>query len=75
MKNFIIIAIVFVTLTFQIKAQEAAAPQISFEETVFNFDTIMQNDNGEHVFHWSQQTSDTLIETLPKVLILADKLP
>ncbi len=51
MKNFIIIAIVFVTLTFQIKAQEAAAPQISFEETVFNFDTIMQNDNGEHVFH------------------------
>ena len=51
MRKTIIIATIILAATFQIKAQEAAAPQISFEETVFNFDTIMQNDNGEHVFH------------------------
>lgn len=61
MKKEIIIAIVFFITVLQTTAQEAVGPQIAFEETVFNFDTIMQNSIGEHVFHFTNTGDAPLV--------------
>ncbi len=44
-------------------AQEAFAPQIAFEETMFDFDTIWQGDDGEHVFRFTNKGNAPLIVT------------
>lgn len=61
MKQLIISILLFATIGFQAKAQEAASPKIVFEETVFDFDTIVQNGDGTHVFHFSNQGSVPLV--------------
>lgn len=61
MKQLIISILLLVAIGFQIKAQEAASPKIVFEENVFNFDTIVQNGDGTHVFHFSNQGSVPLV--------------
>ena len=49
MKKAIIITTIILAATLQLSAQEAAAPKIAFEETVFNFDTIVQHGDAHHV--------------------------
>ena len=61
MKQLIISILLLVAIGFQIKAQEAASPKIVFEETVFNFDTIVQNSDGTHVFHFVNQGTAPLV--------------
>ena len=63
MKKAIIIATILLAATLQMSAQEAAAPKIAFEETVFNFDTIMQNGNTEHVFRFANEGNAPLLVT------------
>lgn len=63
MKKSIIIAAIILVATIQVLAQEAAVPKIAFEETVFNFDTIIQNGNGEHVFHFTNTGDAPLLIT------------
>ncbi len=50
-KALTIVSIIFV-VSLHIKAQEVQNPKILFEETVFDFGTIMQNSKAEHVFHF-----------------------
>ncbi|MDO4803117.1 MAG: DUF1573 domain-containing protein [Prevotellaceae bacterium] len=61
MKQLLISILFLVIIGFQAKAQEAASPKIVFEETVFDFDTIVQNSDGTHVFHFSNQGSVPLV--------------
>ncbi len=61
MKKAIIIVSVFFAVAAQMMAQETHAPKITFEETVFNFDTIMQNGNGEHAFHFTNMGNAPLV--------------
>ncbi|MCQ2287333.1 MAG: DUF1573 domain-containing protein [Bacteroidales bacterium] len=61
MKQLIISILLLVAIGFQAEAQEAASPKIVFEENVFNFDTIVQNCDGTHVFHFSNQGSVPLV--------------
>lgn len=35
--------------------QEVSGPKISFEETFYSFDTIMQGDDGTHIFEFSNK--------------------
>lgn len=63
MKKAIIMATILLAATLQMLAQEAAAPKIAFEETVFNFDTIVQNGNAEHVFCFTNEGSAPLLVT------------
>ena len=63
MKKTIIIAMIILAATLQMSGQEAAAPKIVFEETVFNFDTIMQNGNAEHVFFFANEGDAPLLIT------------
>ena len=63
MKKAIISATIILAATLQVLAQEAAAPKIAFEETVFNFDTIMQNGNAEHVFRFTNAGTAPLLIT------------
>ena len=63
MKKVIIIATIILAATLQTIAQEAAAPKIAFEETVFNFDTIVQNGNAEHVFRFVNEGDAPLLIT------------
>lgn len=63
MKKTIIIAALVFASALQVSAQEAAAPKIAFEETVFNFDTIVQNGNGEHVFRFTNEGDAPLLIT------------
>ena len=63
MRKTIIIATIILVATFQIKAQKTTASQISFEETVFNFDTILQNSSGEHVFRFTNEGNAPLLIT------------
>ena len=63
MKKTIIIATIVLIAAFRLSAQEAAAPKIAFEETVFNFDTIMQNGNAEHVFRFANEGNAPLLVT------------
>lgn len=63
MKKSIFIAAIILVATIQVLAQEAAVPKIAFEETVFNFDTIMQNGNGEHVFRFINEGDAPLLIT------------
>lgn len=44
-------------------AQDVQSPQIAFEQTVFNFDTIMQNGNAEHVFRFTNTGDAPLLIT------------
>lgn len=46
----------------QMRAQENAT-KIVFEETVFDFDTIMQDGPGEHVFQFSNKGDAPIIIT------------
>lgn len=63
MKKSIIIATIILAATLQMWGQEAAAPKIVFEETVFNFDTIMQNGSAEHVFCFANEGDAPLLIT------------
>lgn len=63
MKKAIIIATIILAATLQVLAQEAAAPKIVFEETVFSFDTIMQNGNADHVFRFTNAGTAPLLIT------------
>ena len=63
MKKAIIIATIILASTLQMWAQKAAAPKIAFEETVFNFDTIVQNGNAEHVFCFANEGDAPLLIT------------
>ena len=63
MKKAIIIASILLAATLQMGAQEAAAPKIVFAETIYNFDTIIQNGNGEHVFHFTNMGDAPLLIT------------
>ena len=63
MREAIIIATIILAATLQVLGQEAAAPKIVFEETVFNFDTIMQNGNAEHVFRFANEGDAPLLVT------------
>lgn len=63
MKKAIIIATMILAATLQMSAQEASAPKIAFEETVFNFDTIVQNGNAEHVFCFANEGDAPLLIT------------
>ena len=63
MKKTIIIAMIILAATLKMSGQEAAAPKIVFEETVFNFDTIMQNGNAEHVFCFANEGDAPLLIT------------
>ena len=62
MRKAIIIAIIL-GAALQMSAQKAAAPKIVFEETVFNFDTIMQNGSAEHVFFFANEGDAPLLIT------------
>jgi hypothetical protein len=61
MKKTIIIATIILSATIQMMAQDVQSPQIAFEQTVFNFDTIMQNGNAEHVFHFTNEGDAPLL--------------
>lgn len=50
MKKTIIISLILLSVILRTTAQETSGPKIAFQETVFDFDTIAQNSNGEHVF-------------------------
>lgn len=63
MKKTIIIATIILSATIQMMAQDVQSPQIAFEQTVFNFDTIMQNGNAEHVFHFTNTGDAPLLIT------------
>ena len=62
MRKAIIIAIIL-GAALQMSAQKVAAPKIAFEETVFNFDTIMQNGSAEHVFFFANEGDAPLLIT------------
>lgn len=61
MKQLIISILLLVAIGYEVKSQEVASPKIVFEETVFDFDTIVQNDDGTHVFHFSNQGTVPLV--------------
>lgn len=63
MKKAIIITLLFSFGVLQTMAQKAVVPKITFEETTFNFDTIMQNGNGEHVFRFTNTGDAPLLIT------------
>ena len=63
MKNAIIIVLTFYAFTLQVEAQELITSKIVFEEIVFNFDTIIQNGNCEHVFRFSNEGNAPLFIT------------
>ncbi len=62
MKNAIIITTIILIAILRLSAQEAT-PKIVFEETVFNFDTIVQNGNAEHVFRFANEGDAPLLVT------------
>ena len=63
MKKTIIITTIIIATALQAMAQETAAPKIAFVETVFNFDTIVQKGNGEHVFQFTNEGNAPLLIT------------
>lgn len=63
MKKAILVVLIILSDTFLAKAQKVIMPHISFEETVFNFDTIVQNGNGEHVFRFTNEGDAPLLIT------------
>ena len=63
MKKIIIIATIIFATALQALAQEVVAPKIAFDETVFNFDTIVQKGNGEHVFRFTNEGNAPLLIT------------
>ena len=63
MKKAIIITLLFSFGVLQKKKKKAVVPKITFEETTFNFDTIMQNGNGEHVFRFTNTGDAPLLIT------------
>ncbi len=66
MKNkIIIIAILLapILLSAQNDSMRHNGPEIVFDETSFDFDTIAQNGSGEHVFYFTNKGSEPLIIT------------
>lgn len=63
MKKTIIIVLAFYAFALQMKAQETVTSKIVFEETVFNYDTIFQNGNGEHMFRFTNTGDAPLLIT------------
>ena len=61
MKQLIISILLLAAIGFQAKAQEAVSPRIVFEETVFDFDTIVQDSDGTHVFHFFNRGTAPLV--------------
>ena len=61
MKNkIIIIAILLapILLSAQNGSMRQDGPEIVFDETIFDFDTIAQNGSGEHVFYFTNSVTD-----------------
>lgn len=63
MKEVLIIITIILTSSLHFKAQELQNPVIAFEETIFDFDTIMQNSDGEHVFWFANDGNAPLLIT------------
>lgn len=63
MTRAVVIAAMLLAATLQMSGQETAAPKISFEETFFSFDTVMQDGNGEHVFCFANEGNAPLLIT------------
>ena len=63
MRKAIITTFIVFASFLQAMAQEANGPKIAFEETVFNFDTIVQNSDGEHVFRFTNEGDSPLLVT------------
>lgn len=63
MKKIIIIVTIILSAALLTRAQNAGGPKIIFEETVFNFDTIIQNENVEHVFRFTNEGESPLLIT------------
>lgn len=60
MLNIIFFVFVFITDIF---AQKGNDPTIIFEETIFNFDTIIQGSDGEHHFWFTNEGNAPLLIT------------
>lgn len=58
-KTIILASIIYAAL--HLEAQDYLAPKIIFEETVFNFDTIVQGSKGEHVFKFANKGNAPLL--------------
>ena len=63
MKKVLIIITIILTSSLHFKAQELQNPVIAFEETIFNFDTIMQDSDGEHIFEFTNEGKAPLLIT------------
>lgn len=61
MRKATIIITIFLACAFRVNAQETQTPKIAFEETVFDFDTIMQGSDGEHVFWFTNEGKAPLL--------------
>lgn len=55
MKKLFIILSITIGTTLQFFSQETISPKIIFQETTFDFDTIMQNSDGEHIFEFTNE--------------------
>ena len=63
MTRAVVIAAMLLAATLQVSAQEAVVPKITFEETFFSFDTVMQAGNAEHVFFFANEGDAPLLIT------------
>ena len=63
MRNTVLIASIILVSAIQTMAQKANSPIIAFKETVFIFDTIVQNGNAEHVFCFANEGNAPLLIT------------
>lgn len=63
MRKAIITTFVVYASFLQTIAQETYGSKIAFEEIIFNFDTIVQNSDGEHVFGFINEGNAPLLIT------------
>lgn len=63
MKKLFIILSIIIGTTMQFFAQETISPKIVFQETTFDFDTIMQGSDGEHIFEFTNEGNAPLLIT------------
>lgn len=52
-----------ILLSAQNNSMRQNGPEIVFDETTFDFDTIAQNGSGEHVFYFTNKGTEPLIIT------------
>ena len=56
-------AFITISIAFAISFQMVAQQKIVFEETIYDFDTIMQNSDGEHIFKFTNEGNAPLLIT------------